>query len=78
MLLLDGQSQGQKDLTFGCHSAILSLLNAIKCQRGDTGQPGEFGLAQHFRFAHLLDVVLLIHQRERLVRESESPKVRIF
>ena len=61
LFLFDGEAQGQKDFPLRCHSAILAALDAIECQRRYACQACEFGLAQHLRFAHLLDVIFLIH-----------------
>ena len=61
MLLLDGQSQSEKNFSFGRQTAVLAFLNPIQSQRRNAGQARELGLAQHLSFANFSDVVLWIH-----------------
>ena len=64
MLLLDGQSQREKNFSLGGQSALLTFFDAVERQRRNPCQTGKLCLAQHFGFAHLPDVVPIIHDAD--------------
>jgi hypothetical protein len=79
MLLLDGEAQGQKYLTLGRQPALLAFFDSIERQGRDARQAGELRFAEHFGFAHLPNVVPIIHRSKPSVGDLEArDKVPFF